>query len=206
MCVLYGREGYHALFLKPLAYLLGCRYMPLDYLTLYETYLEGRRGVYYVEEPWVFEKEGEAPEPPYRLPQRLDYLRGKILPLLGNVQVYFRSAAGSCLGLLAKPGEPLVTDFFLPLYLQYGERALDVAREAYRCAAKSREELVEGVGKKYGRGVIWLAWGVDAVITTPPWGFAVSGVWGLTWVGIRPREVAAYADPPPYLELSPPQL
>ncbi|MFN3804977.1 MAG: hypothetical protein ACK4SY_07965 [Pyrobaculum sp.] len=206
MCVLYGREGYHSLFLKPLAYLLGCKYVALDYMALYEMYLKGRRGVYYVEEPWV--SEGEAPEPPYRLPPRLDYLRGKMLPVLGNAQVYFKAAAGSCLGLLAKPGEPLVTDFFLPLYLQYGdvERALDAALEAYPCAARSREELIDGVGKRYDRGVIWLAWTAGAIFTTPPWGFAISGVWGLTWVGERPREVHAYAYPPPYLELNPPQL
>ncbi len=205
MCVLYGREGYHAQFLKPLAYLLRCRYVALDYMTLYEKYLSGERGVYYVEEPWIFDRESQAPEPPHRLPPQLDYLRGRMLPILGNVQAYFKTAVDrGCLGLLAKPGEPLVTDFYLPLYLQHGdaERALEVAREVHNCAAKSREQLVEGIGVRYNKGVIWTAWvvGMDVTITTPPWGFTMSGVWGLTWVGEQPRDIDFYAYPPPYVE------
>jgi len=47
-CKLYGREGYHAVFLKPLAKALGCEYVELDYMSLYRRYVEGKPGVYYV--------------------------------------------------------------------------------------------------------------------------------------------------------------
>jgi len=63
-----------------------------------------------VEEPWLYEAEGEAPEPPGRLSSQLTHLAGRMLPILGNVQAAFKAPFGKCLGLSTKPGEPLVTD------------------------------------------------------------------------------------------------
>jgi len=201
-CRLYGREGYHAVFLKPLAKVLGCEYVELDYMSLYRRYVEGKPGVYYVEEPWLYEAEGEAPEPPGRLPSQLSHLAGRMLPILGNVQAAFKAPFGKCLGLLAKPGEPLVTDLFLPLYLIHRDvkSALAAAREVYRCAPRTPRELVEGArAGAYAWGVMWTAWASDVALEAPPWG-PISGIWGLTWRGLRPTPLYAYAYPPPYLD------
>lgn len=203
MCVLYGRGGYHALFLRPIAELLKCRYVALEYLELYQRYVEGKRGVYYVEEPWLHEGRGEAPEPPHRLPPQLRRLEGKMLPILGNVQAYVSQKA-PCRALLAKPGEPLVTDLLLPLYLELRDpaEALRASKEAYRCAPEDPQALVDGVRKgTHGRGVVWTAWAPDIRLTHPPWGPPMSGVWGLVWVGERPTAIDAYAYPPPYLDV-----
>jgi len=87
-CVLYGREGYHALFLRPIAELLGCRYMALEYLELYRAFLRGG-GVFYVEEPWLWSRPTKAPLPAFRLPPQARWMQGRMYPLLGNVHLFF---------------------------------------------------------------------------------------------------------------------
>jgi len=212
-CVLYGREGYHALFLRPIAELLGCRYMALEYLELYRAFLRGG-GVFYVEEPWLWSRPTKAPLPAFRLPPQARWMQGRMYPLLGNVHLFFtdgRFNAASevpCgrVGLLAKWGEPLVTDFFLPLYLEIGdvEKTLRVAKSFFRCGLpQSRDELVEGVKEgRYVAGYIWLAWaaGLDVELRPyPTLSRAVSGFWGLTDLE---GEVSAYAHPPPYPDVA----
>jgi len=60
-CRLYGREGYHAVFLKPPAKALWIRGAGLH--VALPQIRRGEAGGY-VEEPWLYEAEGEAPEPP----------------------------------------------------------------------------------------------------------------------------------------------
>lgn len=48
MCTLYGREGYHGLFLRPIAAQMGCELVQLDYMALYRTYRRGAPGVFYI--------------------------------------------------------------------------------------------------------------------------------------------------------------
>jgi hypothetical protein len=214
-CVLYGREGYHALFLKPLAELLGCRYVALEYLELYEAFLKGG-GVFYVEEPWLWSRPTHAPPPPFSLPKWAEWMRGRMYPLLGNLHLFFtdgryNSASETpCgrVGLLAKRGEPLVTDLFLPLFLETGDvaKALRTAKALFRCGLpKSRDELIEGVKSgRYVAGYIWSAWTPGLEVELRPYpalGKAVSGFWGLVELD---REVPAYAYPPPYLEVAGP--
>lgn len=79
------------------------------------------------------------------MPEGDAHLAGRILPILGNAHVHFGEGLASeaqCgeAGLLAKPGEPLVTDFFLPIFLEVGgvEKALKAAKRLYKCAPRTR--------------------------------------------------------------------
>lgn len=197
------------MFLKPIAEMLGCRYVALEYLDLYRVFLRGG-GVFYVEEPWLWSRPTRAPPPALRLPQPARWMQGKMYPVLGNVHLFFtdgRYNAASetpCgrVGLLAKWGEPLVTDFFLPLYLETGDvaEALRVAKSFFKCGLpQSRDELVRGVKEgRYVAGYIWLAWaaGLDVALRPyPALGRAVSGFWGLADLE---GEISAYAHPAPY--------
>ncbi|ACB40763.1 hypothetical protein [Pyrobaculum neutrophilum] len=212
MCTLYGREGYHALFLKPIAAALGCRYVALDYLTLYRRFKGRAEGIYYIEEPWVYARDTYAPEPAGQLPPQLGYLRRRMYPLLGNVHVFFTdgiygyATEAPCgrVGLLAKEGEPMVTDLLLPLYLETGsvEKALAAAKRLYRCGLPgSREELVEGVkAGRYAAGYIWLAWAAGLDVELRPYptaGWTLSGFWGLAFLE---APLYVHGHPPPYLE------
>ena len=212
-CVLYGREGYHALFLKPIAELLGCRYVALEYLELYRAFLRGG-GVFYVEEPWLWSRPTKAPPPPLRLAQPARWLERRMYPLLGNVHLFFTdgrfnaASEAPCgrVGLLAKWGEPLVTDLFLPLFLELGDvaKALRAAKALFKCGLpQSRDELVKGVKEgRYVAGYIWLAWAVNLGVELRPYpalGRPLSGIWGLADLE---REVPAYAYPPPYPEVA----
>jgi hypothetical protein len=188
---LYGREGYHALFLKPLAELLGCRYVALEYLELHDAFLKGG-GVFYVEGPWLWSRPIRA--------KWAEWMRRRMYPLLGNVHLFFTdgrynsASEAPCgrVGLLAKRGEPLVTDLFLPLFLETGDvaKALRTAKTLFRCGLpKSRDELVEGVKLgKYVAGYVWSAWTPGLEVELRPYpalGKAVSGVLGPRGAGQR---------------------
>ena len=212
-CVLYGREGYHALFLRPIAEMLGCRYVALEYLDLYRIFLRGG-GVFYVEEPWLWSRPTKAPPPALRLPQPARWMQGRMYPLLGNVHVFFTEGGFDAVseapcgrvGLLAKRGEPLVTDFFLPLYLEKGDvyKALRAAKSFFKCGLpQSRDELIDGIKEgKYIAGYIWLAWAVNLDVELRPYptlGRTISGFWGLADLE---GEISAYAYPPPYPDVA----
>ncbi|MCY0890424.1 MULTISPECIES: hypothetical protein [Pyrobaculum] len=211
MCVVYGREGYHALFLKPLARLLGCVYAELDYMSLYRAYRRGNPGLYYIEDVWF--RGGVAPDPRRPVPRALEPLRGKMYPVLGNVQVFYTdgrwgtASEAPCgrIGLLAKAGEPLVTDLFLPLYLETCDvaKALALAKEFYKCGLPSTpSELVQGIRSgQYAAAYLWLGWAPDLRLRpNPALGRAVAGFWGLTAIGVEVQLPDFYAYPPPYLD------
>lgn len=209
---MYGREGYHALFLKPIAEAAGCVYRQREYMDLYQLYKSGSPGLYYIEDVWY--THGEAPAPPWRLPPAATWQLGKIYPVLGNVQVFYtdglynyaHEAPCGKAGLLAKVGEPLVTDLFLPLYLELGnvEKTLEAARKYYRCGLPATPaELVHGVKNgRYRVAYLWLGWAPDLPLRpNPVLKKAVAGFWGLTAVDVSIEFLHAYGYPPPYLDV-----
>ena len=211
-CVLYGREGYHALFLRPIAQSIGCVYKELDYLTLYRHYKSASPGLYYIEDVWYIH--GVAPKPPWPVAQAARRLIGRLYPILGNVQVfytnglynYIHEVACGRAGLLAKEGEPLVTDLFLPLYLEMGsvEKALYAAKEFYKCGLPSTPaELTQGViNDKFDAAYLWLAWAPQLPLRpNPVLKKAVAGFWGLTAVSVEVDLPYVHSHPPPYLDV-----
>ncbi|AAL64426.1 hypothetical protein PAE2775 [Pyrobaculum aerophilum str. IM2] len=212
MCTLYGREGYHGLFLRPIAAQMGCELVQLDYMALHRTYRRGAPGVFYIEDVWY--KHGSAPWPRHAVPEAFKGLMGRIYPVLGNVQVFYTDgtvnyvAEAQCgkAGLLAKRGEPLVTDLLLPLYLEIGDvaKALIAAKKFYKCGLPSTPaELVEGIySGHYKAAYFWLGWapGVKAR-PNPVLKKALAGFWGLTVVAVEVDVPDSYAYPPPYLDV-----
>ncbi|MGB9704475.1 MAG: hypothetical protein ACPL3C_03420 [Pyrobaculum sp.] len=212
MCTLYGREGYHGLFLRPIAEQLGCRLVQMDYLSLYRRYREGTPGVYYIEDVWYIH--GRAPRPRHQTPPALAGLAGRLWPVLGNVQVFYTDGTANYVseapcgraGLLAKRGEPLVTDLLLPLYLELGgaAKALQYAKRLYKCGLpESPAQLAEGIRSGvYKAAYFWLGWAPDVKARpNPVLGRAVAGFWGLTAVGVEADFPDSYAYPPPYLDV-----
>ncbi len=215
-CVLAGREGYHAAFLRPIARAMGCTYVELPYLDLYRCWATRCAPFIYVEDVWLYEGDSHAPSPPGALPEAETSFAGRFLPVLGNVHVFFGDVPASeapCgrAGLLFKAGEPLLTDVFLPLYVETRSvvEALRVARAHYRCGGPaSPRDLVQGaLNGRYTSGYLWAGWlSPEAGLAVSPYpgiGRAMLGFWGITTpraelAGLIPRHV--WATPPPYLD------
>ena len=208
---------------------LGVEALPMTYESLLAAYLGARRGAAYVEDVWLYLKAWRAPPPPWELPAEERWVVGRMLPILGNLQVLVSNVGRlsreellvlieerpRSLALFARPGEPAATDLFLPLYAAYcdAERALEAARRLREAGSvhTDREDFLRAL-RRVDAAFAWSSWVGDAeMYPHPATGSANLGFWGITATVDLGRLVdrleRLYAEgiPPPYPELAEPR-
>ena len=213
------RSGYHT----RIAELLGLDYVALSYEELFTTFMGARRGVAYVEDVWLFLKSWRAPKPPADPPPSEAWVVGRMLPIVGNLQVLVSSVGFvdhsefveylehrcSRVAFFARRGEPAATDLFLPLYATYCdvEKSLIVARRLRECGSVFTDlEGFVAAARSRDLAIAWSAWLMDAeMYPHPSTGSANLGFWGVTATvdvsGLATRLERLYTDrvvPPPY--------